>query len=77
MMTEADRYNTDRPDLCPYLVWKGKLVWAELDPTVPSSQDGLFWCSFTQTCLGPDDQLAEPGTCSSIDRPCYGTGQSR
>ena len=75
MITDAERFNTDRPDLCPYLRWKGQFIWAEHDATVPPTQDGLFWCQYTQTCIGPDGELAEPGNCSSLARPCYGTGR--
>jgi hypothetical protein len=29
----------------------------------------------TQTCIGPDGQLAEPGNCSNTIRKCHGTGK--
>jgi hypothetical protein len=35
----------------------------------------LFWCIHTQTCIGPDGHLAEPGNCSSKMRDCHGTGK--
>jgi hypothetical protein len=75
MITEAERFSTDRPELCHCLRWKGQFVWAEHDPTVQPTNDGLFWCVFTQNCLGPDGELAEPGNCSSSDRGCYGKGR--
>ena len=75
MITEAERFSTDRPDLCDCLRWKGQFILSAPDPHVQPSNDGLFWCLFTQKCLGPDGKLAEPGTCSSPDRKCYGTGQ--
>ncbi len=75
MITEAERFDTNRPDLCSCLRWKNHFVWAEPDPSVPPAEDGLFWCLHTQTCLGPDGGLAEPGNCSSPDRACYGTGR--
>jgi hypothetical protein len=75
MMTEAERFNINHPDLCPHLHWKGQFYDTEPDPTVPPSNPGLFWCVFTQTCIGPDGQLAEPGTCSSAARACHGTGR--
>ena len=74
MIAEAERFNRDHPDLCPCLKWKSQFYQSEHDPTVPHSNDGLFWCVFTQNCIGPDGQLAEPGTCSSTSRACYGTG---
>ena len=55
-------------DLCPALRWKQQFIGVEHDPTVPPTNDGLFWCMHTQTCIGPDGQLAEPGNCSSTDR---------
>jgi len=76
MITEAERFSTDRPDLCNCLCWKGMFISAEPDPEVPPSTDGLFWCVFTQTCIGPDGELAEPGSCSSPDRKCYGTDRA-
>jgi hypothetical protein len=71
---ESDRFSTDRPHLCPSLRWKGQFVLSEHDPTVPRSNDGLFWCLHTQTCIGPDGELAEPGNCASLTRKCHGTG---
>jgi hypothetical protein len=29
---------------------------------------------YTQTCIGPDGQLAEPGNCNNPLRKCHGTG---
>jgi hypothetical protein len=72
---ESDRFNTDRPNLCPALRWKGQFVLAEHDPTVQRSNDGLFWCLHTQTCIGPDGELAEPGNCASSRRKCHSTGK--
>ncbi|MGH9899216.1 MAG: hypothetical protein ACRD63_11640 [Pyrinomonadaceae bacterium] len=75
MITEAERFDTNHPNLCYRLRWKTAFIQAELDPTVPPPNDGLFWCLHTQTCLGPDGKLAEPGNCSSAERNCHGTGQ--
>ncbi len=66
-----DRFNIHHPDLCPALRWKGQFITAERDPDVPACNDGLFWCVHTQTCIGPDGTLAEPGECSSAKRTCY------
>jgi hypothetical protein len=65
------RFNIENPELCHRLRWKGQFIAADRDPTVPMSNDGLFWCSHTQKCIGPDGQLAEPGSCSSPDRSCH------
>ncbi|HKV38358.1 MAG TPA: hypothetical protein VJX67_04030 [Blastocatellia bacterium] len=72
MRTEAERFNIDHPDLCACLRWKSQFIGVEPDPTVPPSNDGLFWCGHTQTVIGPDGKLAEPGECSSRVRSCHG-----
>jgi hypothetical protein len=74
--SEADRFNTNHPDLCPSLRWKGQFILSEHDPTVPSSNEGLFWCIRTQVCIGPDGKLAEPGNCSSPKRKCHAACES-
>lgn len=74
MITEAERFNINHPDLCHCLQWKGLFINVAHDPSVPPANDGHFWCVFTQTCVGPDGQLAEPGNCSSPSRACYGKG---
>ncbi|MFB3815828.1 MAG: hypothetical protein ACE14L_17130 [Terriglobales bacterium] len=66
-----DRFNIHHPDLCPALRWKGQFISAERDPDVPVCGDGNFWCLYTQTCIGPDGGLAEPGECSSLMRGCH------
>jgi hypothetical protein len=71
MITEADRFNTQRAGLCSCLRWKSQFIASEPDPTVPACNEGLFWCGHTQTCIGPDGNLAEPGNCSSGDRDCH------
>ena len=74
MISESERFNTQHPNLCSSLRWKGQFILAESDPTVPPGNDGLFWCIHTQTCIGPDGKLAEPGKCSSLRRKCHGMG---
>jgi hypothetical protein len=74
MINEAERFNVNHPDLCSCLRWKSQFYEADHDPSVQRSNDGLFWCLYTQTCIGPDGGLAEPGTCSSTSRSCHGTG---
>lgn len=70
-----DRFDTSHPNLCTSLRWKSQFVLAEHDPTVQASNDGLFWCLHTQTCIGPDGELAEPGNCSSLARGCHANGK--
>lgn len=73
--TEAERFNIRHPDLCPCLRWKGMFIQVEPDPTVPPANDGSFWCLFTQSCIGPDNRIVEPGECSSPERACWGKGR--
>ena len=74
MTSEAERFDTSHPDLCHGLRWKMQFIQAAPDPDVPSSNEGLFWCVYTQTCVGPDGSVAEPAKCSSKFRQCHGTG---
>ena len=75
MNNDEDRFNIDHPDLCECLRWKSMFIGVKHDPSVPPSNSGHFWCVYTQTCIGPDGKLAEPGDCSSAGRACYGTGR--
>jgi len=75
MISETDRFNVSHPNLCSALRWKGQFIQAEPDPTVPSMSDRIFWCIYTQTCIGPDGKIAEPKNCSSTRRTCHGTGK--
>jgi hypothetical protein len=72
---DQERFDTSKETLCTSLRWKQQFISAERDSSVPPSNDGLFWCMHTQTCIGPDGELAEPGNCSSPGRKCHGTGK--
>lgn len=72
---DSERFDTSHEELCPALRWKGQFIEAERDATVPPTNDGLFWCMHTQTCIGPDGEVAEPGNCSSKVRTCHTTGK--
>src|SRR5438270_12958258 len=74
MKSEFERFNTDRPELCPSLRWEGQFILADPDPTVPASNEGLFWCLHTQTCIGQDGKIVGPGKCSATRRTGHGTG---
>jgi hypothetical protein len=50
-------------------------VLAEPDPSAQAGTDHSFWCTYTQTCIGPDGMNAEPSLCASPIRACHGTGQ--
>jgi len=68
---KPDHLNTEREGLCKSLHWKSQFIWSEPDPTVQASNSGLFWCGMTQTCVGPDGNLAEPIHCCSAERHCH------
>jgi hypothetical protein len=55
---------------CARLRWKGLYVQVTPDPTVPLSNDQLFWCNQTQTCLGPDGRQVDESSCKA-GRTCY------
>ena len=74
-LTDDERFNPNRQGLCAHLRWKGMFVGSYDDPTVPRGGAGLFWCLFTQNCLGPDGKVAEPGNCDQPGRACYGRGR--
>ncbi len=75
LILDAERFGTERDDVCSALRWKGQFIAAEPDPSVPPCNDGIFWCMHTQTCIGPDGEVAEPGNCASKSRACHGTGK--
>ena len=45
MKSELDRFNTNHPDLCPALRWKGQFILAEPDPRFRASNEGLVLVS--------------------------------
>ena len=49
---------------------KSMFIEAESDPTVPPSNDGAYWCSETQVCIGPDGRVVGPAECHPR-RSCY------
>ncbi|HYE23778.1 MAG TPA: hypothetical protein VEG32_01135 [Clostridia bacterium] len=74
LMPDHDRFDVSCETLCTGLRWKGQYVLAERDSTVPPTNDGLFWCMYTQKPFGPDGEIAEPGSCASGTRKCHGSG---
>jgi hypothetical protein len=45
-------------------------VETEPDPSVPGTSDGMFWCTHTMNCLGPDGRTAVPQRCTA-ERDCF------
>lgn len=57
-------------DRCEHLRWKSMYFETSWDPTVPRSNERLFWCHKTQQCTGPDSQLVDDYECNAA-RNCY------
>ena len=55
---------------CCLLRCKAMFIDVEPDPTVPASNEQIYWCSQTQVCVGPDGKVAAPGDCKP-GRACY------
>ncbi len=55
---------------CRLLRSKGMFIEAEPDPTVPHMEQGLYWCVYTQNCLGPDGKVCTLEECDP-SRSCY------
>jgi hypothetical protein len=70
-MTEAERIDTNHPNLCTSLRWKEMCYESEKDPTLPPNEPSGFWCVYTQSCFGPDGKLAEPQYCVTTERCCH------
>jgi hypothetical protein len=45
-------------------------IEAEPDPTVPHVDQGIYWCVYTQNCLGPDGKVCTLEDCDP-SRDCY------
>lgn len=55
---------------CAALRWKGMFIDADSDPSVPESNTRIFWCVYTQNCLGPDGDTVDQDICTA-SRSCY------
>lgn len=75
MNTCDPRFDVNHPDLCAGLRWKGQFILSQPDSSSQGAGDTSFWCSYTQTCIGPDGIVAEPVKCSSAFRECHGSGK--
>jgi hypothetical protein len=67
---EYSRLSRNDDDRCLSFRWKGMFIPAEWDRTVQHSNDRLFWCQKTQSCLGPDGQAVDDYECHE-GRTCY------
>ena len=57
---------------CSCLRNKAMYIDFEPDPSIPDTRDTFFWCRHTMTCLGPDGQVADEGSCRP-GRACFET----
>lgn len=57
-------------DTCRCLRTKGMFIDSEADPTVPSTDSGIYWCIHTMNQLGPDGKVARPQDCTT-ERHCW------
>jgi hypothetical protein len=57
---------------CEGLRWKGMFIEAagEEDPNVPHPNTRLYWCVYTQNCMGPDHETVDENTCTA-SRSCF------
>lgn len=56
---------------CRFLTSKEMFMEVERDPSSPHhAGSGLFWCSHTQNCLGPDGKTVHEEDCKP-GRDCY------
>lgn len=69
---KLEEFLTPVSELCPSLRWKGQFIEAEKDPVCA---DGICWCLYTQTCIGPDGKVADRDNCTNSSRTCYGKGK--
>jgi len=65
-----DRSRETGHGCCSYLRWKGMFIDVEPDCSIPNTRDGLFWCSLSMNCLGPDSHVADEQSCCS-GRVCF------
>jgi hypothetical protein len=69
-MPEPMKLTEIRYGACRCLRSKEMFIDAEPDARIPGGSSGIFWCIHTHNCLGPDGQVAEPGSCKP-GRGCY------
>jgi hypothetical protein len=55
---------------CRRLRTKSMFHDVEQDTALPPMNDGFFWCTHTQNCLGPDGKVAGRDDCNR-GRPCF------
>lgn len=68
----ADASNHAGPGTEPCRLLRCKEMFIDTGDTfdIRNTGSGIYWCSHTQTCLGPDGQVAEPDNCKA-GRGCF------
>ncbi len=66
----AETFSTAVTQRCRFLTCKEMLYDIGQDALGQDGGSGLFWCSQTQTCLGPDGGGVHREDCGP-NRPCY------
>ena len=70
MPTENVLGKLDHPP-CRFLMSKEMFIHLdEAEWNIYQSHSGIFWCTHTQNCLGPDGRVAEPESCTP-GRACH------
>ncbi len=69
-MTEPTQDLGTPVDYCRRLRCKEMFIETGSEFNILDTGSGIYWCSTTQNCLGPDGQVAEPATCKS-GRSCF------
>ncbi len=61
LMPDAERFDPHSRRPLPGPALERPVHRGRRDPTVPPTNDGLFWCMHTQTCIGPDGEAGRAG----------------
>ena len=78
MIDESDRFNTNNPNLCPALRWKGQFVLSGVGSDGAALERWFVLVHpYSDLHRSPDGDLAEPGNCCFKKTGCaHGTGDS-
>ncbi len=71
-MADASNPAGNQMDYCRLLRCKEMLIDTGEPFDIRNTGSGIFWCSHTQNCLGPDGQVADPEACKP-GRGCFET----
>ncbi len=69
-MADASNHAGPGTEYCRLLRCKEMFIDTGDTFDIRNTGSGIYWCSHTQTCLGPDGQAAEPDNCKT-GRGCF------